>query len=242
MGSPAYEKERGEDEIPHRVKITKAFYMGITEVTQREYKRVMLANPSRHMNISEVVPIVNGRVMDAYPNRSLASEHPVNRVSWNDAMEFCRKLSAFPAEKSAGHRYRLPTEAEWEYACRAGTTTAYGFGDDDSQLAKFAWFQDNSAAITRPVGGKKPNAWSLYGMHGNVYEWCQDWYGIYPTDETTDPIGTADPTLRRRVVRGGSTESIAHACRSAFRSFDTSGPDFPGWHFPGFRVVITLVK
>ena len=154
MGSPGTESGREDDETQHRVSITKPFYLGVTEVTQEQYQKVMGTNPSYFKG----------------------PQNPVETVSWADAVEFCRKLSAMPAEKTAGHVYRLPTEAEWEYACRAGTTTAYSFGDDASRLGDYGWFGGNSDSKTHQVGEKKPNAWGLYDMHGGVYEWCQDRY------------------------------------------------------------------
>ena len=154
MGSPGTESDRSNNETQHRVSITKPFYLGVTEVTQEQYQKVMGTNPSQFKG----------------------PQNPVERVSWAEAVEFCGKLSAMPAEKTAGHVYRLPTEAEWEYACRSGTTTAYGFGDDASRLGDYGWFRSNSDSGTHPVGEKKPNAWGLYDMHGGVYEWCQDWY------------------------------------------------------------------
>jgi formylglycine-generating enzyme required for sulfatase activity len=155
-------------------------------------------------------------------------------VSWEDAVEFCRRLSELPAEKEAGHVYRLPTEAEWEYACRAGTTTNFGFGDDDSNLDDYAWFRENSAEKTHPVGGKKPNAWGLYGMHGNVGEWCQDWKEDYPEDAVTDPTGPASGLYR--VIRGGSYLKPAEYCRSASRS--GYKPSSRNYHH-GFRVSLS---
>ena len=149
-------------------------------------------------------------------------------------MEFCRKLS-----EKEGLEYRLPTEAEWEYACRAGTTTVYSFGDDVSELARYGWFSSNSGRTTHPVGGKRPNAWGLYDMHGNVFEWCQDWYGDYPSGSVTDPTGPASGDSR--VLRGGSFGLRASDVRSAFRL--AYQPDFrptPGQPVlrdvsPGFR-------
>jgi len=117
-------------------------------------------------------------------------------VSWEDAVEFCRKLSELPAERAAGFAYRLPTEAEWEYACRAGTTTAYSFGDDSAELGEYAWYAENSGGRTQPVGQKKPNPWGLYDMHGNVWEWCQDWHAAYPTGSVTDPTGPSSGSFR----------------------------------------------
>ncbi len=130
-------------------------------------------------------------------------------------MEFCRKQSLLPEEKTAGHVYRLPTEAEWEYACRAGTQTAYSFGDSESELADYAWYGPNSGGTTHPVGSKKPNAWGLYDMHVNVIEWCQDRDGGYPSGSVTDPTGAS--TGADRVVRGGHWHSDARRIRSAYR-------------------------
>ena len=126
----------------------------MTEVTQAQYEKVLGTNPSEFKS----------------PN------NPVETVSWNEAVEFCRLLSALPEEKAAGYVYRLPTEAEWEYTCRAGTTTAYTFGKNASQLGNHAWFEDNSGGTTHSVGQWRANAWGLYDMCGNVWEWCQDWY------------------------------------------------------------------
>ena len=161
------------------------------------------------------------------------ADHPVEQVSWDDAVEFCRRLSAMPDEKSMGRFYRLPTEAEWEFACRAGTTTQFSFGDDESDLSKFGW-AEKSASQTQPVRGKKPNAWGLYDMHGNVWEWCGDWDGQYPQGEVTDPTGTATGIFR--VYRGGGWLTIAPACRSANRAAKL--PDFRCDNL-GFRVALT---
>ena len=215
MGSPGTESDRDDDETQHRVRITKPFYMGVTEVTQEQYQKVMGSNPSKFKG----------------------PQNPVELVSWAEAVEFCRKLSAMPAEKTAGHVYRLPTEAEWEYACRSGTTTAYGFGDDASRLGDYGWFRSNSDSSTHPVGEKKPNAWGLYDMHGGVYEWCQDWYGAYPSGSATDPTGATSGS--HRVIRGGSWISSARYCRSATRYWRT-----PGYrnNLLGFRVLRSSIK
>jgi formylglycine-generating enzyme required for sulfatase activity len=158
-------------------------------------------------------------------------------VSWDDAVEFCRKLSALPAEKAAGYVYRLPTEAEWEYACRAGTRTKYSFGDDESELGDYAWHASNSGNTTHPVGGKKPNPCGLYDMHGNVWEWCQDWHGDYPSGAVTDPTGPSSGSYR--VLRGGSWNYFSEDCRSAYRYWYT--PDYRGLNL-GFRVLRSSVK
>jgi formylglycine-generating enzyme required for sulfatase activity len=140
-------------------------------------------------------------------------------VSWDDAYEFCRQLSALPEEMRAGRVYRLPTEAEWEYACRAGTTTQYSFGDDESRLGEYAWFLDNSGSDTHSVGQRKPNPWGLFDMHGNVLEWCSDWYdGEYGSDDVTDPQGPSQGSFR--IYRGGAWDFTAWGCRSALRLGD----------------------
>ena len=199
----------------HKVTLTKPFELGQHEVTQEQYEQVMGKTPS----------MFKGR------------QNPVDRVSWDDAVEFCRKLSELPGEKSAGSAYRLPTEAEWEYACRAGTKTEYSFGDSDSELGDYAWCNKNSGGTPHPVGQKKPNAWGLYDMHGNVWEWCQDWYGKYPSGSTTDPTGAASGS--DRVSRGGSWGSTARLARSAFRR--GLSPDVRLYRM-GFRVLRSSIK
>jgi len=139
MGSPAFEDGRGIDETQHKVTLTKPFFMGTTEVTQAQFFRVLRKNPSKFK----------------------AAKHPVEMVTRDEAVEFCARLSDLPAEKRTGRVYRLPTEAEWEYACRAGTTTAYSFGNDQGQLSNYGWWKVNSGGATHPVGLKKPNPWGL---------------------------------------------------------------------------------
>jgi formylglycine-generating enzyme required for sulfatase activity len=156
-------------------------------------------------------------------------------MRWDEAIKFCRKLSALPEERKAGRVYRLPTEAEWEYACRAGATTRYSFGDDEKLFGEYGWFDGNSNQQTHPVGQKKPNAWGLYDMHGNVWEWCSDWSGDYPDGEVTNPQGPSSGS--HRVYRGGSWSFAARDCRPA---------DRPPWGFPsdrgydlGFRLALS---
>jgi formylglycine-generating enzyme required for sulfatase activity len=180
----------------HQVTLTQAFELGVYEVTQEQYEAVMGTNPSSFEG----------------------PQNPVEKVSSDDAVEFCRKLSELPAEKKAGYVYRLPTEAEWEYACRAGTKTTYSFGDSDSGLGEYAWYDKNSGNTTHPVGGKKPNPWGLYDMHGNVWEWCQDWHGYYPSGSVTDPTGAASGSYR--VLRGGSFPVRTSLVRSAYRKLN----------------------
>jgi formylglycine-generating enzyme required for sulfatase activity len=194
MGSPTSEGERSSDETQHEVTLTRPYYLGVYEVTQEQYEKVMGTNPSGFKG----------------------PRHPVETVSWEDAQEFIAKLNALSAEQSAGREYRLPTEAEWEYACRAGEETAYSFGEDPSVLGKYGWFEDNSGSKTHPVGEKQPNPWGLYDMHGNVYEWCEDWYGDYPARTMLDPTGAIMGSLR--VFRGGGWGILAAFCRSASRN------------------------
>jgi formylglycine-generating enzyme required for sulfatase activity len=214
MGSPATEAQRGSDEAPpHAVTFSRPFYMGKCGVTQAQYEQVMGANPSHFKG----------------------AQNPVEGVAWGEAQDFCRKVSAM-----SGVAVRLPTEAEREYACRAGSTTAYSFGDSADGLAEYAWYRGNSGNTTHPVGEKKPNAWGLYDMHGNVWEWCQDRYGdaYYAENPPVDPQGPAQGA--HHVVRGGSWDGDPEICRSAFR----------GWNIPfnrdeflvGLRVVVEVPK
>jgi formylglycine-generating enzyme required for sulfatase activity len=199
MGSPKEEKGRSDDEGPQReVTIGKPFHMGVSLVTQAQYEQVMGGNPS----------YFEGKT------------NPVEKVSWYEANEFCETLS-----KGLGKTVRLPTEAEWEYACRAGSKTRFGFGDDDGKLGDYAWSAANSDGNTHPVGLKKPNAWGLCDMHGNVWQWCGDWYDDrYDANSPAgaagaDKTGPRDPTSGNcRVVRGGSWSFDPWNCRSAGRT------------------------
>jgi formylglycine-generating enzyme required for sulfatase activity len=193
----------------HRVKISKPFYLGRYEVTQTQWTTVMGDNPSRFRG----------------------SLNPVERVSWDDAQSFMAKLNA--AHLGNEMRFRLPTEAEWEVACRAGTATAFCFGENATLLSQHGWFKDNSGGKTHMVGQRKPNAWGLHGMHGNVWEWCWDWYRAdsYGRVPRVDPTGPVAGT--HRVVRGGGWRSDAGRCRSSYRhSYPTAHRE----HTIGFRV------
>ncbi len=192
MGSPASEKGRYHDETQHRVTLTRGFWMGETEVTQGLWKEIMGSNPSYFKS---------------------GDTYPVESVSWDDCQKFIEKLNARSDVKPTGLRFALPTEAQWEYACRAGTTGDYG---GTGRLDDMGWYDGNSGNQTHPVGQKEPNAWNLRDMHGNVREWCQDWYGNYPTGAVTDPTGPASGVLR--VLRGGSYWRYARSCRSAYRN------------------------
>ena len=218
MGSPDSDNEASSDEKPqHRVRITQPFYLGAFEVTQSQYQQVLGSNPSHFKDESGL--------------------SPVDSVSWEDAQEFCAKLSELPPEKQAGRQYRLPSEAEWEYACRAGSTSRYGFDESRESLGSYAWYDSNSGSKTHPVGQKKPNARGLYDMHGNVYEWCFDWWnGTYDASSVDDPRGPTAGSYR--VYRGGSWDFDAGYCRSAYRLRYT-----PGYRNRnvGFRVALSSV-
>ena len=219
MGSPESEENRGADETQHQVMITKPFYLSVHEVTQAQYERVMGDNPSRSKDAAK----------------------PVEHVAWRDAVEFCRRLSAREVR-----RYCLPTEAEWEYACRAGTTTTYSFGDARSRLGEYAWYNGNRTNpntllandTPHPVGELKPNAWGLFDMHGNVKEWCQDRYGDYEGlgVVSRDPTGPASGD-DGRVLRGGSFGSPPVVVRAAHRY--SLPPDFRHLLI-GFRLATTI--
>jgi formylglycine-generating enzyme required for sulfatase activity len=220
-----FDRVRGETPR-HRVGISRAFHLGACEVTQAEYLRVMGDNPSSFSAKGKDSRKVVGQD---------TSRHPVEMVSWEEAAEFCRRLSALPKEVAARRVYRLPTEAEWEHACRAGSTGKWCFGDVPAKLGEYAWFSGNSGGMTHPVGQKKPNAWGLYDMHGNVWEWCSDWFGqdFYAHSPPRDPIGL--PAGFDHVVRGGAAFCHPHLCRCAFRR--NSRP-FHRFRDFGFRVVV----
>ena len=240
MGSPEDELGRWDDETQHQVTLTQEYWLGKYEVTQAQYEAVMGTNPSDFKG----------------------ADLPVEQVSWNDAVKFCEWLTA--QERAAGrlpegYEYTLPTEAQWEYACRAGTTTAFNNGTNIPTMLQrtdrpcpnldpLAWYGYNSGQYdsagnytdngkTFPVGQKQPNAWGLYDMHGNVWEWCLDWYGSYPSSAVTDPKGPA--TGSRRVMRGGCWFSFASYCRSAYRYNNSPGNYLNRY---GFRVALSPVQ
>jgi formylglycine-generating enzyme required for sulfatase activity len=229
MGSPPNEKGRHDWEGPaRRVRINRPFYLGVTPVTQAQYQQVMGRNPSHF-----------SRALGGGP------DHPVEQVSWADAVAFCRRLMDLPGEAANLRAYRLPTEAEWEYACRAGTDTAYAFGDEVN-LEEVHYFGLSPAALVRAagtagktakVGGRAANDWGLYDMHGNVLEWCQDWWDedYYESAPPVDPPGPR--AGEQRVARGGSFSQFAADCRSAARL----GRNPAGrLNTVGFRVVMVL--
>ncbi len=199
------------DEKPeHQVTITKPFYLGKYEVTQDQWRAVMGANPSKF----------------------LAGANPVEQISWDESQAFLRRLNA--KRGMSDGEFRLPTEAQWEYACRAGSTTRYCFGNDPAELGDYGWWDKNADGRPHPVGQKKPNAWGLYDMHGNVFEWCADWYGegYYGQSPSSDPMGPLSG--KERVLRGGAWDYRSDYCRSSYRQWGT-----PAWRHKnlGLRVV-----
>ena len=222
MGSPANEQDRHADEGPQMiVTLTRGFFMGSREVTQGEYQVVVGGNPSFFTGDLNL---------------------PVEQVSWIDATDYSGRLTE--QERTAGRLplgwvYRLPTEAEWEYAARAGTTTRFSFGDDLGYglLGQYAWYGDNSGNTIHAVAGKRPNRWGLYDMNGNVWEWCSDWHGNYPGGTVKDPHGAA--TGEERIIRGCSWDNGAANCRSAGRN--SVGPD-SRINDVGFRAVLAPVQ
>jgi formylglycine-generating enzyme required for sulfatase activity len=194
MGSPPSEEGSTDDEFEHEVTISSDYYLGVFEVTQSQYQKVMGKNPSHFLDdkLVERHP-KTGRVV----KKGDSSNHPVEMVSWAESVLFCKRLSDLPEERNAGRQYRLPTEAEWEYACRAGSVSPYGFGQSVTLLSDYGWWSANSQERTHAVGLKDPNKWGLYDMHGNVWEWCSDWYAEYPQGAVTDPARSkVDPSSR----------------------------------------------
>jgi len=221
MGSPPDEPGREDDETQHPVVITQPFFMGTTEVTQAQWQQVM------------------GRSRSQFEG----DDRPVEWVSWDEAVEFCRRLSRLESTPDEPRRYRLPTEAQWEYAARAGTRSPFHFGftittDQANYSGRFVYpggERGEDRRQTLPVASFKPNAWNLHDMHGNVWEWCADWYGDYPAGEVRDPAGP--PTGERRVVRGGSFVFTPQVCRSANRDHESPNRRLNSL---GFRVVLEV--
>jgi formylglycine-generating enzyme required for sulfatase activity len=220
MGSPETEEGRWGNETAHRVSVSRNFYLGVYPVTQEQYQAVMGNNPSE------------------FQGKSDSPKRPVENVSWEEAQEFCRKLSL-----KTGRKARLPTEAEWEYACRAGTTTPFSFGatisTEQANYEGDSTYGKSKKGIYREettvVGSFSPNAWGLYDMHGNVWEWCEDWYdsGYYKSSPAIDPVNREK--AGGRVCRGGSWYRIPQGCRSASRGGgepDNRGADL------GFRIAV----
>jgi formylglycine-generating enzyme required for sulfatase activity len=208
MGCSLGDSECNDSEIPRHPITISAFKMSTYEITQGQWEAVMGLNPS------------------AFPG--CGDDCPVESVSWNAVQVFIDELNSLTSKN-----YRLPTEAEWEYAARAGTTTKWYCGDDGSCLDDIAWYQDNSGDQTHLVGQKDPNAWGLYDMSGNVWEWCSDWYDedYYSSSPDTDPQGPDSGS--KRVIRGGSWMGPAMWCRSSVRG---SLPPLDSYTYTGFRL------
>ena len=220
MGSPEGEKDRRADrEAQVSVTISKGFYLGKYSVTQAEFKAVTGKTPwADNDDVKE------------------GDDYPAMCIDWDDAVGFCRKLTAHESQAGRlpqGYVYALPTESQWEYACRAGTTTAYSFGNDPSDLGQYAWYEKNADDVgekfAHRVGQKKPNPWGFYDMHGNVWEWCRDYYGEHLPGGTDPFVGNGS----LRVTRGGGWYSPAWGCRSASRYYVEPGRRY---HYLGFRV------
>jgi len=196
------------DETPaHRVTLTRPFYIGKYEVTQEQWLRIMGKNPSAFKG----------------------AQQPVESVSWNDCQEFLARVT-----RKTGRKISLPTEAQWEYACRAGAGTRWNFGDRADAMGEYAWIRQNSGGTTHPVGQKKPNAFGIYDLYGNVAEWCTDWYANpYPKGEVTNPTGP--PSGMSKIVRGGAWGDDPSNARSAYRNADGSDGANNGI---GFRCVL----
>lgn len=214
MGSPSNEAGREPDEIAHLVVLTQGFWMSRYEITQGQWMGVMDVNPSAQPA--------------QYPE---ADSLPVDSVTWADCREYVNRLN----QAARGH-FRLPTEAEWEYACRAGATSAYAFGDDAAALANHAWYADNSEGRMQPVGKKQPNAWALHDMHGNAWEWCEDFYASYPAERATNPFCSEGEADGKHTLRGGSWQAPAGDCRAARRFIYLEGY-FRKQDDIGFRIV-----
>jgi formylglycine-generating enzyme required for sulfatase activity len=205
--------------IKYPITLTRDYWIAKNEVTQAEFTAVLGRNPSHFTG---------------------DSNRPVEKVTFLDASAYCATLTQREREAGrlpSGYEYRLPTEAEWEYACQAGSTNRFSFGDDASMAESFAWTAENSEATTHPVGLKRPNAWGLYDMHGNVCEWCLDWFEPYPAAPLTDPVGPA--SSKYKLFKGGGWNQDAKFASSASRFMMQISS---GIHFVGFRVVLGPIQ
>jgi formylglycine-generating enzyme required for sulfatase activity len=227
----------------HRVQISRPYYLGVYFVTQGEYERVMGVNPSafcaKPMDPSAFRPPLPPDAAKLRPGDAMrvagrdTRRHPVDTVSWDDAMEFCRRLSELPEERGAKRLYRLPTEAEWEYACRAGTTTRWWCGDNEAALPECAWYLRNAGSMTHPVGEKRANPWGLFDMYGQLWQWCMDWSDAkyYGQSPGVDPAGPQEGW--KRAYRGGYFDKYGRY--SAYRG--GLKPDYRN-HYLGLRVCL----
>jgi formylglycine-generating enzyme required for sulfatase activity len=241
MGSPESEDGRWKDEVLHTVTLTQPYHLGVYPVTVSEFQHFVTA--TRYSTEAEGDRGAyywtgsdwkqNVRINWGNPGFTQTGRHPVVCVSWNDAQKMIGWLNHVGA--NSGWIFSLPTEAQWEYACRAGSETAFWWGNDADQLGEYAWFTDNSGGKTHAVQSKTPNPWGLFHMHGHVWEWCADWFGDYPVGAVKDPSGAAGDGYR--VARGGGWGSASTVCRSAIRgSYD------PGCRYAlyGFRLAASV--
>jgi uncharacterized protein (TIGR02996 family) len=246
MGSPAEESDHRPDELLHQVTLTQPFFLGIHPVTVGDFRRFVTATDykteaergdgAKGYNSGSWVQ-TSGRNWRT-PRFAQRPRNPVVCVSWNDAQKMIRWLNK--QEAKTGLVYSLPTEAQWEYACRAGTQTAYFWGDEHTPVGEYAWYKDNAKLRTRPVAEKKPNAWGLYDMAGQVWEYCHDSYAEYPEGPAVDPPGADASTPRaRRVQRGGSWFVYASYCRAAHRAHDAQNSRDT---HSGFRLAASLAQ
>ncbi len=245
MGSPSSEICRSNDETQHQVTLTHKFEIQSTEVTQAQFTSLMGYNPSNFSSCGGTCPLekVNWYEAAAYANALSAQ---VGKAKCYKCTGSGKSVSCTEATAYAGKKvytcpgYRLPTEAEWEYAYRAGTSTAFYNGgitfcsSKDANLEKIGWYYQNASSTTHPVGQKTPNTWGLYDMAGNVWEWCHDWYGSYPSSSVSDPVG---PTGSSRVLRGGSWLNYPYFMRAARRNYNT--PAYRNFRI-GFRCTRTI--
>jgi formylglycine-generating enzyme required for sulfatase activity len=221
MGCPSSDQDAVDAEKPqHRVRITRPFYLGKYPVTQEQWDAVM-----------------GGQATTGDDHHFKGLKNPVDTVSWQNCQEFLEQLNRRPG--NPGEKFQLPTEAQWEYACRAGSSTKYCYGDEESRLGEYAWYDDNSEHKTHPVGEKKPNAWGLYDVHGNIWQWCEDRFGggYYAKSPVDDPPGPAAGS--DRALRGGAWGSYARSCRSSSRLALT--PMYRDENL-GFRVARAVAK
>ncbi len=217
MGADPSDTASFPDEIQHQVTLTQGFWILETEVTQKMYTDIVGDNPSAFSREKFYKPGIVMQELDSWP---------VESVTWYDAVSFCRKLTKRLA--AAGYEFRLPTEAQWEYACRAGSRGAFS-----GPLEKTGWTRVDSHSPAK-VGTKKPNAWGIYDMHGNVFEWCQDWVGPYSSEPVSDPSGPTDGQYK--MIRGGAWHHMPRYARSSFR-YDIYFPDSIHSGL-GFRVIM----
>jgi uncharacterized protein (TIGR02996 family) len=235
MGSPASEPERRHDEVRHRVTLTEPFFLAISPVTVRDFEEFVSATGHRTQADAD-----GDSITWRNPGFEQDGPHPVVCVSWSDATAMIEWLN----ESDPGRAYALPTEAQWEYACRAGSESAYFWGDDPGRLEDYAWFSDNAGNATHPIYTKQPNPWGLRHMSGHVWEWCGDYYGNYATAPVQNPRGQPTghllipgPGRSDLVLRGGGWGSTPRSCRSATRS---NRPAIESRPDTGFRLVARL--